>query len=78
MMTVLTFDDVKYAKAEAEAHRRGVDLLGDFKRRIDSYAHDADVRENNLMDDNEIVAVFHTHEELRAYCRDIIREAKSQ
>ncbi|MCI1672788.1 MAG: hypothetical protein LKI34_01000 [Bifidobacterium tibiigranuli] len=74
-MTVLTFDDVKYAKAEAEARRRGVDLRAKLSHEVDAYAYDADVRESDSADGDEIVGVWRTHDDIREFFDNVLREA---
>ncbi|MCI1638025.1 hypothetical protein [Bifidobacterium crudilactis] len=73
-MTVLTFDEVEYAKAEAEARRRGVDLNSELSALVKAYAHDADVRNSDLADGDEIVGVWHTPVEVRQFCNNLLRE----
>ena len=74
-MTVLTFDDVKYAKAEAEARRRGVDLRAKLSHEVDAYAYDADVRESDLADGDEIVGVWRTPDDVHRYFAEKLRKA---
>ncbi|MCI1649248.1 hypothetical protein [Bifidobacterium tibiigranuli] len=74
-MTVLTFDDVKYAKAEAEARRRGVDLRAKLSHEVETYAHDAEVRNSEFSDDDEIAGVLRTHEDVRRFFEGILSEA---
>ncbi|KAE8128049.1 MULTISPECIES: hypothetical protein [Bifidobacterium] len=74
-MTVLTFDDVKYAKAEAEARRRGVDLRAKLSREVDAYAYDADVRESDSAEGDEIVGVWHTPDDVHRYFAEKLRKA---
>ncbi|KAE8127526.1 MULTISPECIES: hypothetical protein [Bifidobacterium] len=77
-MTVLTFDDVTYSKAEAEARRQGVDLgaeINKLGKLVTAYAHDAEVREAELAEGDKIAGTWRTHEDIRRYLEDVKREA---
>lgn len=74
-MFELTFDDALYDKAEAEARRRGVDLASELRNLVTVYAHDAEIREAELAEEDKIAGTWRTHEDIRRYLEDVKREA---